>query len=109
VRYCAAIVEAKAAGDPKSSKASRQSAIAACSCRCYRRLLRNDLHDFSAIALIPLKNMLKNEVHADRAGTAAFFFWIQLAWYFKPFAGVVTDACPLFGMRRKSYMVIWRC
>jgi Major Facilitator Superfamily len=55
---------------------------------------------------IPLQNLLKNELHADRAANAAFFFWMGLAWYFKPFFGIVTDAFPLFGSRRKSYMII---
>jgi predicted MFS family arabinose efflux permease len=64
------------------------------------------LSQFQLIGLIPLKNLLKNELHADRAASAAFFFWIQLAWYFKPIAGIVTDAFPLFGTRRKSYMLI---
>lgn len=59
----------------------------------------------NAIALIPLKNLLKNELHADRAATAAFFFWLGLAWYFKPFFGIFTDAFPLFGTRRKSYIL----
>ena len=58
------------------------------------------------LGLIPLKNLLKNELHADRATSAAFFFWIQFAWYFKPFAGIFTDAFPLFGTRRKSYLLI---
>ena len=59
----------------------------------------------NAIGLIPLKNLLKNELHADRAATAAFFFWLGLAWYFKPFFGIFTDAFPFLGTRRKSYIV----
>jgi hypothetical protein len=55
---------------------------------------------------IPLQNLLKNELHVDRTGNAAFFFWMTLVWYFKPFFGIVTDAFPLFGSRRKSYMII---
>ncbi len=55
---------------------------------------------------IPLQNLLKNELHVDRAANAAFFFWITLVWYFKPLFGIVTDAFPLFGSRRKSYMII---
>src|ERR1700674_2423518 len=55
---------------------------------------------------IPLQNLLKNELHVDRTANAAFFFWIGLAWYFKPFAGIITDAFPLWGSRRKSYIVI---
>ena len=52
---------------------------------------------------IPLQNLLKNELHVDRAANAAFFFWMTFVWYFKPFFGIVTDAFPLFGSRRKSY------
>ena len=55
---------------------------------------------------IPIQNLLKNELHVDRAANAAFFFWMGLAWYFKPFFGIVTDAVPLFGTRRKSYMLL---
>ena len=55
---------------------------------------------------IPIQNLLKNELHVDRAANAAFFFWMGFAWYFKPFFGIVTDAFPLFGSRRKSYMII---
>lgn len=68
--------------------------------------LGTTLSQFQLIGLIPLKNLLKNELHADRASTAAFFFWIQFAWYFKPFAGIITDAFPLLGTRRKSYILI---
>ncbi len=60
----------------------------------------------SAIGLIPLKNLLKNELHENRAATAAFFFWLGLAWYFKPFFGIFTDAFPILGTRRKSYILI---
>lgn len=60
----------------------------------------------NAIALIPLKNLLKNELHESRATTAAFFFWIGLAWYVKPFFGIFIDAFPFLGFRRKSYILI---
>jgi predicted MFS family arabinose efflux permease len=60
----------------------------------------------NAIALIPLKNLLKNELHESRATTAAFFFWIGLAWYVKPFFGIFIDAFPFLGSRRKSYILI---
>lgn len=59
----------------------------------------------SAIALIPLKNLLKNELHESRAATAAFFFLLGLAWYLKPLFAIFTDAFPLFGTRRKSYIL----
>src|SRR5580692_1919456 len=46
----------------------------------------------NAISVIPLKNLLKNELHEDRSATAAFFFWLGIAWYFKPFFGIFIDA-----------------
>ncbi len=55
---------------------------------------------------LPLQNLLKNELHVDRTANAAFFFWAGIAWYFKPFAGILTDAFPLFGSRRRSYILI---
>src|SRR5215813_12760484 len=58
------------------------------------------------LARLPLQNLLKNQLHVDRTANAAFFFWAGLAWYLKPFAGVLTDAFPLFGSRRKSYILI---
>lgn len=64
------------------------------------------LSQLQAIGLIPLKNLLKNELHESKAATAAFFFWIGLAWYFKPLFGIFTDAFPLFGTRRRSYILL---
>jgi MFS family permease len=63
------------------------------------------LPQFQVMGYIPLKNLLKNDLHADIATSAAFFFWIQFAWYFKPFFGIIIDSVPFFGMRRKSYML----
>ena len=64
------------------------------------------LAQMQAIGLIPLKNLLKNELHESKSATAAFFFWIGLAWYFKPLFGIFIDAFPMFGTRRKSYILL---
>ena len=69
-------------------------------------VLATTLAQTQVLARLPLQNLLKNELHLDRTANAAFFFWAGLAWYLKPFAGIVTDAFPLFGSRRKSYIVI---
>lgn len=69
-------------------------------------ILATTLAQQQSLGKIPLQNLLKNELHVDRAANAAFFFWIGLAWYFKPFAGILTDAFPLFGSRRRSYLLI---
>lgn len=69
-------------------------------------ILGTTLAQLQVLGQIPLKNLLKNVLHENQASTAAFFFWMQFAWYFKPFAGIITDAFPLLGTRRKSYMLI---
>jgi hypothetical protein len=69
-------------------------------------VLATTLSQPQVLARIPLQNLLKNELHVDRAANAAFFFWAGLAWYFKPFAGIFTDAFPILGSRRKSYLLI---
>ena len=58
-----------------------------------------------ALGGIPLRNMMKNEMHLPRAAASAFIFWIGLAWYFKPLAGIITDAFPILGSRRRAYMI----
>lgn len=58
------------------------------------------------LGLIPIRNLLKNTLHLSRGHSAAFVFWETLPWYFKPLVGVVRDAFPLFGTRRKSYMLV---
>jgi hypothetical protein len=69
-------------------------------------VLATTLAQPQVLARLPLQNLLKNELHVDRTANAAFFFWAGLAWYLKPFAGILTDAFPLFGSRRKSYILI---
>src|SRR5271165_2932435 len=69
-------------------------------------VLATTLAQPDVLARLPLQNLLKNELHADRTSNAAFFFWAGLAWYLKPFAGILTDAFPILGSRRKSYIVI---
>ena len=54
---------------------------------------------------LPLQFLLKNEVHVTREQMAEFFFWCGMAWYLKPFAGILTDAFPLFGTRRRYYLL----
>lgn len=69
-------------------------------------VLATTLAQPQVLARLPLQNLLKNELHLDRAANAAFFFWSGLAWYLKPLIGILTDAFPLFGTRRRSYMLI---
>ena len=58
------------------------------------------------LARIPLQNMLKNELHVSRTAAASFMFLSGLLWYFKPLAGIFTDAFPILGSRRRSYLLV---
>jgi len=55
---------------------------------------------------IPIQNLLKNSLHVGRSANAFFMFIIGLPWYFKPIAGVLTDAFPVLGSRRRSYILL---
>src|SRR5271165_5326204 len=58
------------------------------------------------LAGLPLRFLLKGEVHVTQEQMALFFFWCQLAFYLKPLAGILTDAFPIFGTRRRHYLLI---
>lgn len=69
-------------------------------------VLSTTLAQTGVLAALPLRNLLKNDLHLDRTASATFFFWAGIAWYVKPVFGIVTDAFPLFGTRRRSYMLV---
>ena len=59
-----------------------------------------------AVLRLPFQNLLKADLHVSRATMASFFALSTLAWYFKPLAGIFTDSVPLFGTRRKYYLIL---
>ena len=69
-------------------------------------VLATTLAQPGVLSAIPFRNLLKNELHASRSETSAFIFLSGIAWYFKPLAGIFTDAFPIFGTRRRSYLLI---
>lgn len=58
-----------------------------------------------ALGKLPLQNILKNELHVKPSAMASFFLYCGLFWYIKPLAGILTDAFPLFGTRRRHYIL----
>lgn len=58
------------------------------------------------LALYPTTFLLKDHLHLRREDVAVFFFWATFAWNLKPLSGILTDAFPLFGTRRRSYMIL---
>ncbi len=98
------MLETAASANPKSNIRNRN--LLALSLIIVFGIFATTLPQPQALGKIPLQFLLKNEVHVTREQMAAFFFWSGLAWYLKPFAGILTDAFPLFGTRRRHYMLI---
>jgi MFS family permease len=61
--------------------------------------------DVEALKL-PLQRLLKDDLHVSPSAMAAFFAAGALAWYMKPLAGVLADNVPLFGSRRRHYLIL---
>lgn len=58
------------------------------------------------IGELPFFNLFTTEMHLDEVDIAAFWAFANTAWYFKPLAGVLCDSIPLFGTRRKWYLIV---
>ena len=58
------------------------------------------------LAKLPLQFLLKDQLHVAPLQMAAFFGLTGFAWYFKPLAGLLADAVPLFGSRRRNYLLV---
>ncbi|HEX4514161.1 MAG TPA: MFS transporter [Polyangiaceae bacterium] len=59
-----------------------------------------------ALGQYPILFHLKNNLHFNRQQVSTFFLWATFAWNLKPLAGVLTDAFPIRGSRRRVYMVL---
>jgi predicted MFS family arabinose efflux permease len=59
-----------------------------------------------AVLRLPIQNLLKGDLHVSREAMASFFAISTLAWYFKPLAGILSDSVPLFGTRRRHYLLL---
>src|SRR5262245_4312827 len=57
------------------------------------------------LAQFPTTFLLKEYFHFQREDVAFFFFWVTFPWNVKPLVGILTDAFPLFGTRRRHYMI----
>ncbi|PYN05667.1 MAG: hypothetical protein DME06_19485 [Candidatus Rokuibacteriota bacterium] len=55
---------------------------------------------------LPFQHILRSDLHVAPHEMAAFFAGAALAWYLKPLAGIVSDSFPLFGTRRRHYLVL---
>src|SRR5262249_53969277 len=58
------------------------------------------------IGRLPLRLFLKDHLDLSAQAVATFTFVTAFAWNVKPVAGILSDAVPLFGTRRRHYMMI---
>jgi Na+/melibiose symporter-like transporter len=58
------------------------------------------------IGLLPFRFLFKNQFHLNASEQANFFAIATFAWYLKPVAGLLCDSFPLFGTRRRGYLVL---
>jgi hypothetical protein len=57
------------------------------------------------IPALPINLLLKNHLHFGATAIASFNLFIGMAWNLKPIAGLVSDSFPLFGTRRRHYLL----
>jgi MFS family permease len=60
----------------------------------------------AGIANQPIFFLLKDGLHLSAGGTATFLAIVAVAWNIKPLYGLISDFFPLFGYRRKSYLIL---
>ena len=60
----------------------------------------------SGIISQPLSYWLKQEMHWDPVTISASLWVLDLPWIIKPLWGAISDFVPLFGYRRRSYLVL---
>lgn len=58
------------------------------------------------IGRLPFGLFLKNRLDMPPQKVAAFWAVGTIAWYFKPLFGLICDAWPLFGTRRRGYLLL---
>lgn len=59
-----------------------------------------------AVANLPLKFLLKDGLHLAAPAVSLFFFLGEFTNYIKPVAGLLCDSAPLFGTRRRAYLLL---
>jgi len=66
----------------------------------------NTIAQLEVIGQLPIRYLLKEHLHATPEEMSSFLFFAAVAWYLKPVAGLVSDGIPLFGTRRRHYLMI---
>jgi predicted MFS family arabinose efflux permease len=61
---------------------------------------------YTALINQPIKNYLRVTAGYDAEQSAMFFFAVGFPWMIKPIYGLISDFVPLFGYRRKTYLLL---
>lgn len=54
---------------------------------------------------LPIRRLLADDLRESQQSVALFFALVGIAWYLKPIAGLLSDYLPLFGTRRRHYLI----
>lgn len=60
----------------------------------------------SGVLLQPINYFYKSGHGYSASELAGVMFWITFPWYIKPVYGLLADFIPLFGYRRRSYLIL---
>jgi MFS family permease len=58
------------------------------------------------VGYLPFSLLLKNQLHMSALQVSEFWAISLFVWYVKPLVGFVCDAYPLFGTRRRGYLMV---
>jgi hypothetical protein len=58
------------------------------------------------LGYLPFSLFFKNRLHMSALAVSQFWAFSLLVWYVKPLVGFVCDAYPLFGTRRRGYLLV---
>ena len=64
------------------------------------------LNGLAALPNLSLQFLLKNQMKLNASQMAYFQAIVLIAWVVKPLWGYISDSFPLFGSRRKSYLIL---
>jgi Na+/melibiose symporter-like transporter len=59
-----------------------------------------------SVSALPFQYLLKEQLHLDPEAFAFFMLVVSIPTFVKPLAGILVDAVPLFGTRRRHYMIM---
>ena len=68
-------------------------------------LIATTLGTVTSIGELPLTNVLMYQLNCNPEQVSRFFWLMTIPWAFKPLAGLLSDSIPLYGTRRRHYIL----